>query len=132
MGNSKKKNSSGLGPLVFFPRQTEEEKHQAYQDTKAFDRNIFRLAVLIGYGMMGFFLTKATGIGRMFTEARPLQHYLIFIAPLILSIIEWRVIRQGKRTGIPVPKATRYFIYGVWLVSALYYSVYLYRYLAGS
>lgn len=128
---SKKKNYLfKVGPLVFFPKQTEEEKYQVQQDTKEFNRNVLRLAIIIGYGIVSIGLTRTAEVGRMFTESRPLYHYLIFVAPLVFSIMDWRVIREATKTVMPIPLTTRTLIYGVWLISAAYCLIYIYRLIA--
>jgi hypothetical protein len=126
MEDNKKNYLFRLGPLLFLPKD-EEKKTPAYKDGWDQYRNLMRLAIIVFYGMICYYLLRTNDVGSMFTESRPNSHYIVFIVPFFISLIDVYLIWLEKKTKIPMNKVSHYFIYGAWIVSAFFYSIYIYK-----
>jgi hypothetical protein len=127
MANNKKNYLFRLGPMLFFPNDTEEKS----QDTKNKNEQwqiIIRLGIIIIFGQLTYYLFRSSDVGNIFagTESYPDYYYLWFFVPLVISVADiYRMVRKKPDTHIN--PLTRYMIYGVWLISALFYGLYIYK-----
>jgi hypothetical protein len=128
MANNKKDYLFRFGPFIFFPKDA-EPKPTPYMDTSEEMYNGIRLAIIVLYGMVAFYLAWSPDVGSMFIERRPNSHYVIFIMPLGFSLMDLYQVWREKKTGIPMKKLSKIMIYGAWLVSAWYYGIYIYHFL---
>lgn len=131
MENSKKDYLFRVGPLLFFPKDT-EKKPPAYKDSFEEIRNIIRLAVILLYGFISASLiTSLLNHEAIYRDLgnRPTGHYVVFLLPLWVCLIDVYLVWLERKTKIPMNRFSRYMIYGSWLVSALYYSIFIFNYL---
>lgn len=129
MENQKKDYLFRIGPLLFLPKQ-KQSKIPAYKDSSEQYRNLLRLAVIVLWGMVTIGLIEDCVQGEPFGDISkwPSRHYLVMVTPLFVSLIDLYLVWTEKRTGIPMNKYSKVLIYGSWIVSAVYYSTFIYNY----
>jgi hypothetical protein len=129
MENNKKNYLFRLGPVLFFPKS--EVKPPAYKDSFEEYRNIGRFGIMLIYGIFSYHLFRDFNESDAIFNGpvRPTSYYLLFLIPGFFSLIDIYLVWLEKKTKIPMNKVSKYFIYGAWLISAIFYSIYIYHYL---
>ena len=102
-------------------------KQLPYQDDFEFWRNMMRILVIVLYTpILIFFLADGIGDAKEFLYSFtdwPASRYFFFFAPLAISLGDLNLVRLEKKSGVPMPKVSRNFIDGSWLVSLVFYSL---------
>jgi hypothetical protein len=114
--------------------ETDKPKQLPYQDDFEFWRNMMRIMVFVLYNpVLLYFLAQdlaqdPTGVNEFLFSITdwPASRYFFFFAPMAISLRDLRLVRLEKKSGVPMPKVSRNFIYGSWLVSLVLYSLFLF------
>lgn len=130
MEDHKKNYLFRIGPLVFFPTDSENKKQPVYMDGKEADRNVYRLIFIILYSLYSALLIGNFQLGDFFVTPSFRENiFIFFLLPGIFSLIELHLTWIEKKTGIPRPQNTHALVYWEWVVSSLFYAIYIYNYL---
>jgi hypothetical protein len=130
MENKKKNYLFRIGPVVFLPK--DEKKAPPYLDGKESNRNVFRTILTVLYGFYSFLLIYRFELGDFLAEGDTEITFIIFCIPGLFSLIDLHLTWIEKKTGIARSSFTHTVIYMEWLVSLVFYSIYLYHYLIKS
>jgi hypothetical protein len=120
-----------VGPVVFFPKSVTPESLPYKTRTEEY-RNIVRLVAIFWYGFMTFVFVRDLMTGNRFNDfgSWTFMHYVVMLIPLLISVANLRMMLIEKQTKILMSSASRYLIYGSWVVSAAYYLAFAYNFLA--
>lgn len=95
-------------------------------------RNGLRFFVIMIFGLFCYYLIRDFWhSGAIFSgpEMRPWYYYLIFGIPAFVSLDELYLFWKARKQHIPMMPVSRILIFGVWIVSGLFYLIYAYNYL---
>jgi hypothetical protein len=128
METDKKNYLFRLGPLIFLPKDDTEEKRQATKKRNEKWEFFPNFLLIVIYGKYTYNIFRSSDISNIFalTEDYSVAYYIYFFIPLLIAIGNIHTILTRKKAGIPIKPITRYSIYGLWLVSALFYGLYIY------
>ncbi|MGV3504678.1 MAG: hypothetical protein ACO1O1_13305 [Adhaeribacter sp.] len=130
MENHKKNYLFRIGPLFFFPTDAEKKKQPIYMDGKEADRNVYRLIFIILYSLYSALLIGNFLLGDFFvTDSFRENIFILFLLPGVFSLIELHLTWIEKKTGISRSQSTHALVYWEWVVSILFYGIYIYNYL---
>jgi hypothetical protein len=126
MESNKKNYLFRIGPLIFFPK-TPGPKQLPYQDNFEFWHNMLRIMVIVLYNpIILYFLFQARTDARAFLFSMddwPDSRFVFFFGPLVLALIDLYLVRLEKKSGVPMQRVSKHFIYASWTVSLLFYGI---------
>lgn len=130
MENKKKNYLFRIGPILFLPSDPEEKKQPPYVYGQESNRNVFRFLLTIVFGFYSFLLIYNFELGNFLSETDPDTEtsFIVFCIPGLFSLIDLHLTWIEKKTGISRSKTTHGFIYMQWLVTLVFYSIYIYNY----
>jgi hypothetical protein len=128
METDKKNYLFRLGPLIFFPKDDTEEKRQATKERNEKWEFFPRFLLILALCKYTNDIFRSSDISNIYisTEAYSIPYFIYFFCPLLISIMDVHTVLKRKKEGIPTKPMVRYSIYGLWLVSALFYAAYIY------
>lgn len=130
MEDHKKNYLFRIGPLLFFPTDPEKKRQPIYMDGKEADRNVYRLIFIILYSLYSALLVGNFQLGDFFfTNSFRENIFILFLLPGIFSLIELHLTWIEKKTGIPRSQNTHVLVYWEWVVTCLFYIIYIFNYL---
>lgn len=107
-----------------------KSKQLPYQDDFEPWRNISRIMVTVLYTpttILMFMLGGFEGGREFILEIGdwPRNRYIMFFVPLCVCIMNLQMLVIEKRSGVPIPRVSRHFIYASLLVSLLFYGLFV-------
>lgn len=105
--------------------ETNKPKQLPYQDDFEFWRNMARIMMIVAFNPIISFLLAQDSEGAkefLYTFADwPLKYYFFFFLPLFISLHNLDMVWLEKKSGVPMPRVSKHFIYASWVVSLVFY-----------
>lgn len=111
--------------------ENNKPKQLPYEDDFEWGRNMIRILIIVLYTPMTFLLVS-DGFAAMDTQdflsdfrQWPSARYFFFFAPLGMSLIDLYLVSLEKKSGVPMQRVSKHFIYGSWVVSVAFYGLFV-------
>jgi hypothetical protein len=115
--------------------ENNKPKQLSHQDELELIRNLIRIMLVVLYTPTTVLMFFALGsLEENLSEARefvltmlvwPLKYHLFFFAPLFVCIMNMQMLMAEKRSGVPMLRVSRHFLYASLVVGAVFYGMFI-------